>query len=79
MNSKVWIIVVAVIIWVLLFLVVYSVGSHILETSRKNATKKWGMEERDYDNEKWMFRFYTIAFFVGIPFLAILALIQEGK
>jgi hypothetical protein len=56
---------------------VYFGGRWILELERKNAIKKWGMEEKDYDYEKWMFSFYVIAFFVGIPILIIIALWQE--
>lgn len=74
---KKWPIIIGIIIWILLFLVVYVVGSLILEAQRKNAQKKWGMEERDYVHEKWMFRFYVIAFFVGIPLLLGIALWQE--
>ena len=55
----------------------YFVGGRILDTSRKKALKKWGVEERDYAHEKWMFRFYVIAFFVGIPLLMVIALWQE--
>lgn len=74
---KKWPIIIGIIIWILLFLVVYVVGGSILEAQRKNAIKKWGMEERDYEHEKWMFRFYVIAFFVGIPLLLGIALWQE--
>ena len=74
---KKWPIIIGIIIWILLFLVVYVVGGLILEAQRKNAQKKWGMEERDYVHEKWMFRFYVIAFFVGIPLLLGIALWQE--
>ena len=72
-----WIIVLIVIVWILLFLLVYFGGSWILETSRKNAVKKWGQEERDYSHEKWTFRFYVIAFFIGIPALLLIAFLQE--
>lgn len=65
------------VVWVLLFLLVFFGGSWIVESARKNAVKKWGTEERDYDHEKWMFRFYVIAFFVGIPILVVLALLKE--
>ena len=74
---KKWPIIIGIIIWILLFLVVYVVGGLILEVQRKNAKKKWGMEERDYVHEKWVFRFYVIAFFVGIPLLLGIALWQE--
>ena len=74
---KKWPIIIGIIIWILLFLVVYVVGGLILEAQSKNAKKKWGMEERDYINEKWVFRFYVIAFFVGIPLLLGIALWQE--
>ena len=70
-------IVVGIVIWVLLFLLVYFMVSRILDASRKNAIKKWGTEERDYAHEKWTFRFYVIAFFVGIPILLLIALWQE--
>ena len=42
-----------------------------------SSIKKWGTEERDYAHEKWTFRFYVIAFFVGIPILLLIALWQE--
>ena len=58
-----WYIIIGIILWILLFLIVYFVGGRILDTSRKKAFKKWGVEERDYAHEKWMFRFYVIAFF----------------
>lgn len=74
---KKWLLIIGIIIWILLFLAVYVVGGLILEAERKNAIKKWGMEERDYAHEKWMFRFYVIAFFVGIPLLIGIALWQE--
>lgn len=70
-------IVLAFIIWILLFLLVFFSGSFILESSRKHAIKKWKMEERDYAYEKWEFRLYVIAFFVGIPILVMIALMQE--
>ena len=72
-----WYIIIGIILWILLFLIVYFVGGRILDTSRKKAFKKWGVEERDYAHEKWMFRFYVIAFFVGIPLLMVIALWQE--
>lgn len=72
-----WYIIIGIILWILLFLIVYFVGGRILDTSRKKALKKWGVEERDYAHEKWMFRFYVIAFFVGIPLLMVIALWQE--
>lgn len=68
---------IGIVVWVLLFLLVFFGGSWIVESARKNAVKKWGTEERDYDHEKWMFRFYVIAFFVGIPILVVLALLKE--
>ena len=74
---KKWSIIIGIIIWLLLFLIVYVLGDFVLETQRRNAEKKWGMEERDYAYEKWMFRFYVIAFFVGIPILIGIALWQE--
>ena len=61
----------------MLFIVVYSIGSRIIELQRNSAKKKWGIEERDYDHEKWIFRFYVIAFFVGVPLLLVIALWQE--
>ena len=77
---KGWMLFAAVIVWILLFIAVLRGGTWILETSRKRAVKKWGMEERDYDHERWTFRFYVIAFFVGIPLLLVIALWQEfGK
>ena len=72
-----WYIIIGIILWILLFLIVYFVGGRILDTSRKKALKKWGVEERDYAHEKWIFRFYVIAFFVGIPLLMVIALWQE--
>ena len=68
---------IGIVVWVLLFLLVFFGGSWIVESARKNAVKKWGTEERDYDHEKWMFRFYVIAFFVVIPILVVLALLKE--
>ena len=70
-------IILGVIIWILLFIVVYSIGSRIIELQRNSAKKKWGIEERDYDHEKWIFRFYVIAFFVGVPLLLVIVLWQE--
>ncbi len=72
-----WPIIVGIIFWILLFLIVYFLGGWILDTSRKKAVKKWGTEERDYAHEKWMFRFYVIVFFVGIPTLLLIALWKE--
>ena len=72
-----WYIIIGIILWILLFLIVYFVGGRILDTSRKKALKKWGVEERDYAHEKWIFRFYVIDFFVGIPLLIVIALWQE--
>ena len=43
-------------------LAVYFIGSRIIESQRSSAKKKWGIEERDYEHEKWTFRFYVIAF-----------------
>ena len=74
---KVLPIILGVIIWILLFLAVYFIGSRIIESQRSSAKKRWGIEERDYEHEKWMFRFYVIAFFVGIPLLLVIALWQE--
>lgn len=74
---KGWLIVVGIIIWIFLFLIVFFLGNWILDTAKKNAVKKWGMEERDYAHEKWMFRFYVITFFVGIPVLLFLAFLQK--
>ena len=79
MLIKALIIVAAIIVCILLYFAIYSLGNYILESSRKNAIKKWGMEERDYDHEKWMFGFYVKAFFIGIPILLIIALIQYFK
>lgn len=45
-------IILGVIIWILLFIVVYSIGSRIIELQRNSAKKKWGIEEHDYDHEK---------------------------
>lgn len=73
---KIWLII-GIIIWILFFLLVWFIGNRILDSSKKNAIKKWGTEERDYAHEKWTFRFYVIAFFVGIPILLLLALLQE--
>ncbi len=70
-------IILGIIIWIVLFLLVYFLGGWILESGRKNAIKKWGIEDCDYDDEKWTFRFYVIAFFVGIPLLFGIALWQE--
>lgn len=70
-------IVVGILVWIMLFILVYFGGSWILDVSKKNAVKKWGIEERDYAHEKWIFRFYVIAFFIGIPILLIIALWQE--
>ena len=74
---KLLFIIIGVIAWVLLFLLVLFGGSFILEGARKNAKKKWGTEERDYDHEKWMFRFYVIIFFIGVPLLLGIAVWQE--
>lgn len=73
---KIWLII-GIAIWILLFGLVWFVGSRILDSARKNAIKKWGTEERDYAHEKWMFRFYVVVFFVGIPALLLIALWQE--
>lgn len=73
---KIWLII-GIIIWILLFLLIWFTGNWILDSSQKKAVKKWGMEERDYAHEKWTFRFYVIAFFVGIPILLVIALWQE--
>ena len=73
---KIWLII-GIIIWILLFLLVWFIGNWILDSAKKNAIKKWGTEERDYAHEKWTFRFYVIAFFLGIPILLLIALWQE--
>ena len=58
-------------------MMLWFIGNRILDSAKKNAIKKWGAEERDYAHEKWAFRFYVIAFFVGIPILLLIALWQE--
>ena len=73
---KIWL-TIGIIIWILLFLLVWFIGNWILDSAKKNAIKKWGTEERDYAHEKWTFRFYVIAFFLGIPILLLIALWQE--
>ena len=73
---KNWLII-GIIIWILLFLLVWFIGNRILDSAQKNEIKKWGPEQRDYAHEKWTFRFYVIAFFVGIPILLLIALWQE--
>lgn len=72
-----WPIILAIAGWILLFWIVYAVGGWVLDAQQKSAKKKWGTEERDYAHEKWTFRFYVIAFFVGIPLLLGIALYQE--
>ena len=75
-RMGIWLII-GIIIWILLFLLVWFLGNWILDSAKKNAIKKWGMEERDYAYEKWTFRFYVIAFFAGSPILLLIALWQE--
>lgn len=70
-------IIAGIVIWVLLFFLVYWIGNRILDSSRRYAIKKWEIEERDYDYEKWQFRFYVITFFIGIPVLFFIAVFQE--
>ena len=77
MNPNPWVIILAIIAWCLLFAGVYTLGMHILKSNRKNAIKRRGQEIEDYEHEKRMFRFYVIAFFVGIPILFIIGCLQE--
>ena len=75
-----WIlIVVCIIVWIMLYFLVLLGGLHIVETHRKQALKKWKAEDQNYDLEKWKVRFYTSAFFIGIPLLLAIALYQEFK
>ena len=76
-KMKGLVIFIGIIIWILLFCLVFFGGRWILESSRKHSLKKWKMEERDYEYEKWQYSFYVIAFFVGIPLLLGIALWQE--
>lgn len=71
------IILLGILVWILLFCLVYFGGRWILESNRKTAQKKWKIEDPGYEYDKWEFSFYVIAFFVGIPFLIVIALCQE--
>ena len=71
------IIFVGIIIWMLLFCLVFFGGRWLMESIRKTEIKKWKTEDPFYALEKWEFSFYVIAFFVGIPFLIVIALWQE--
>lgn len=67
----------AVILWLLLFAACFWGGPAIIESIRRSQKKNWGSEAGDPKEEKWTFRFYVICFFVGIPVLAVIALLQE--
>ncbi len=67
-----WILV-GFILWGLLFLWVYKLGIFLINDAQKTSRKKWNYDNKDYDLERWTFRFYTIAFFVGIPILFLIA------
>ena len=75
---KNWIfIILAIIVWILLFALLYVSGMHIINSSQKQSLKKWKTEIEDYDLKKWKFKFYLITFFVGVPVLFIVALFKD--
>ncbi len=67
-----WILV-GFILWGLLFLGVYKLGIFVINDSQKTSRKKWSCDIENYDQQRWTFRLYTIAFFVGIPILFLIA------
>lgn len=66
-----------IILWCLLFAAVFWGGSALIDSIARSQKKNWGRELGDPASDKWMFRFYVICFFVGIPILAVLALFQN--
>ena len=64
------------IIWIILFLVVFVGGSYLIDQNQKKELNRWGTKTHDYENDKWLFRFYVIAFFIGIPILVVVLLIK---
>ncbi len=70
--TPLWILL-GLLVWGLLFLGVYKLGMFVINASQKTSRKKWKCDIEDYDQKRWKFRFYTIAYFVGIPVLFLIA------
>jgi len=68
-----------IVIWLLLYALVLSIGIGILESNRRFSIKKWGIENDDYRFKKWEVAFYVSAFFIGIPILFLIALFMERR
>ncbi len=64
--------------WCLLFLEVYKRGMFVINDSQKTSSEKWKCDIEDYDLKRWNFRFNTIAFFVGIPVLFLIAVFTSA-
>lgn len=71
------VVIVVVIAWILLFAAVFWGGSAIIDSIQRSQKKNWGAEAGDPAHDKWMFRFYVVCFFVGIPVMLIIALMQD--
>lgn len=74
---KFLVVILIIIVWILLFAAVFWGGSALIDSIARSQKKNWGRELGDPASDKWMFRFYVICFFVGIPILAVLAFFQN--
>ncbi len=63
-----------IVIWLLLYILVLSIGLGILESNRRYSIRRWGIENDDYGFKKWEVIFYVSVFFIGIPILFVAAL-----
>lgn len=66
-----------IILWILLFIIVYFGGIHIIESERRWSFRRWKKENRNYSEELKNFKFRVILFFITIPVLLIIKLLQE--
>ena len=64
-------------IWFILYIIVLKVGLFLEDLVHRESIKKWKTDIQDYQHNRFKIKLYVTLFFVGIPLLWCIGLIQH--